>query len=282
MSSWWRLGHHGIRSIARRAPTRTMACAALVLGIVGFQTSTQMTPQPAFAQAAPNLTDTTVADFSAGTVPSGVRVTDVTNGELRLRAAHEDYFDAAPSASNWTWGTWGGGTFSPSPTGGILPVSRPGNQGAWLRSVGTFTRATASGQVSFGSGPREDFGFGDSSLASRYALLSTSTDAAGVYARTANGGTETRTLLPGVTLNAFHTVQIVWGLSSVTYFVDGVQKASHTASISTPLNVWLSNNSSSATLNADWVRGESYATTSTTYTSATIDNVSSATWGTLT
>jgi len=75
------------------------------------------------------LTDTSVADFGACTLPTGLTVSNLAGGELRLAASFEDYFDQAPTAQNWQWGTWDGSSFSPSPSAGILPGCLHGDGG---------------------------------------------------------------------------------------------------------------------------------------------------------
>ena len=236
------------------------------------------------AQGAPstNLTDTTVSDFSGCTVPAGLAVTNSGDGELRLAAGLEDYFNQPPPAAAWLSGTWNGSTYTPTPVAGILPIQNSSGS-AWLRSTSTFSQVTLDGRVSFGSGQWEHFGFGDDGLDGRFAILSTANNNAGVWARTWNGqGGETRTNLNGVTLNAYHTVQIVWSATSVAYIVDGTQVASHSVAIAQPMYAYLSNNSSAGTLNADWTRVNTYSTTSATFTSCTKDAGSNVTWGNLT
>jgi hypothetical protein len=255
---------------------------SLVLVLPALQSDQGTTVSSAQGAPSTNLTDTTVSDFSACTVPAGLAVTNSGDGELRLAAGLEDYFNQPPAAATWLSGTWNGSTYSPTPVAGILPIQNSSGS-AWLRSTSTFSQVTLDGRVSFGSGQWEHFGFGDDGFNSRFAILSTANNNAGVWARTWNGqGGETRTNLNGVTLNAYHTVQIVWSATSVAYIVDGTQVASHSVAIAQPMYAYLSNNSSAGTLNADWVRVNTYSATSAAYTSCTKDAGSSVTWGNLT
>jgi hypothetical protein len=204
-------------------------------------------------------------------MPSGIVVSNEAGGELRLAASLEDYFDGPVSSSKWSWGTWNGGTFIPAPSGGILEVQSPSGSAA-LGSKSSHTQRVLEGRVSFGAGPWEHVGFADASFSYRWAILSTAGTGAGVYARTHDGSQETTTLLSGVTLDEYHDFRIVWGASSVEYFVDGVSMAVHPKAVSGPLYAFLSNNSAEGTLRIDWVRVESYQAGSQTF-------VSRATWG---
>ncbi|MCC6177660.1 MAG: hypothetical protein IT305_20350, partial [Chloroflexi bacterium] len=91
---------------ATSTPTST---ATAVLSHTPAATATATLPAATPVPAVVNgeQTDTTVADFAACGVPSGLTAADVAGGEVRLAAALEDYFGSPPSAGRWTWGTWG-------------------------------------------------------------------------------------------------------------------------------------------------------------------------------
>jgi hypothetical protein len=259
----------------------------VVVGTAAVSTPTP-TPSPtstlmptATSTAIPNSTrlkDTTVTDFAASGVPTGLVVSDATDGELRLASSAEDYFDTTPSSATWSWGTWNDTTFTPSPAAGVLPVTSAGGS-AWLRSNSTLSNAAVEGVVSFGNGAWQHFGFADDSFGSRFAMLSTA-DGSGLYARTFAGASEERTLLTDVSLGAYHLVRIEWTPTTVNYYVDGSLVATHNVTFAGPMYVYLSNNSS-APLSAQWVRVDSYPLTSAVYTSCIKDAGAPINWGQL-
>jgi hypothetical protein len=66
--------------------------------------------------------------------------------------------------------------------------------------------------------------------------------------------------------------QIMWGATSVSYYVDGALVAVHNMVVAVPMSVYLSNNgNSSAQLTVNWVRVDSYPQTSGTYVSCVKD-----------
>jgi hypothetical protein len=206
-----------------------------------------------------------------------VVVADEAGGEVRAAAALEDYFDGAVSPSAWTWGTWSGGAYGPAPAGGSLAVA--GANGAWLRSANAFTQQRLEGRVTFGAGAWEHVGWADNGFASRWAVLST-LDGSGLYARTYNGGAETRTLLGGVALGVAHDVAIAWGASSVDYYVDGVLVASHPVAVGGAMYAYASDNGAAA-LSVDYLRAAVYAPGAVQYVSAVHDAGAQVGWGAL-
>ncbi|MCC7369128.1 MAG: hypothetical protein IT306_11935 [Chloroflexi bacterium] len=255
------------------APTST-ATATPPPGATATNTATvAATPTPNVVTG--EQIDTIVADFSTCPAPSGISVSNVLGGELRLRASLEEYFDASPGAQSWLWGTWGGGPFTPAPNGGTLAL--PANTGAWLRSQNTYTQQTLEGRVTLGAGAWEHVGFADDGFGSRYAILSTGSDGQAIRARTAVNGQETTTVIGSATLGVPHDVRIVWTATGVDYVVDGSTVASHQVSIAAPMYVYASNNGSAA-LSLDWLRIGSYTTGAVTYTSC-IKDAGAAAWG---
>ena len=209
-------------------------------------------------------------------VPNGIVAATEAGGELRLSAAFEDYFDRAPSASQWSWDA---ALYNPIPSEGVLPVFS--SAGAWMRSTSTFSQKVLEGRISFGVGPNEAFGWGDEGLVSDFALLITSGKGR-VYASTmADGGKVTQTPLNGLDPGGFHNVRIVWGPASVQYWIDGSMLAEHTSAPSVPLYVSLSNSAAAGTMMVDWVRVNSYQPGSSTYLSSIKDAEKMVGWGAL-
>src|SRR5207302_409500 len=86
------------------------------------------------------------------------------------------------------------------------------------------------------AGAWQHVGFADDGFVFRYAILSTY-EGGGLYARTFDGAAETLTEVPGVSLGGYHDVRIVWGASSVDYYVDGAPAAHHPVAISAADNL---------------------------------------------
>ena len=94
----------------------------------------------------------------------------------------------------------------------------------------------------------------------------------GLYARSNNGaGQALNTLVPGAWFGASHRFRIVWNASSVVYFVDGVQVASHAVSIGGTMRPMASDYEGEGdALKIDWMRMTPYAAAST-YLSGVFD-----------
>ena len=258
-------------------PTATLAPTGTPTNTTTVTPVPTATPMPIVA----SLNDTTVSDFAVCGVPAGLVVANEGNGELRLAAATEEYFDSALTPATWTWGTWVGGAYTPAPVGGVLPVQSTVGS-AWVRSTHSYTQRTIAGRVSFGQGPWEHFGWASDNFSSSYAIISTYNTSDTLYARTSDGGAEFRTPLPGISFDTYHDVRIVWQPTQVDYYVDGALVATHAFALTNPMYVYLSNNSPAGILQADWVRVDAYQVGSVTYTSCVKDAGASTNWGALT
>jgi hypothetical protein len=86
------------------------------------------------------------------------------------------------------------------------------------------------------------------------------------------------TLLSSTLLNAYHRYKIMWNSTNFTIWVDGVQVATATQTITTAMNVQISDyNTGGTALAVDWVRVSPYPTTAT-FTSRVIDAGSTTYW----
>jgi hypothetical protein len=98
---------------------------------------------------------------------------------------------------------------------------------------------------------------------------------AGLYVRTSSG---VNTLLSSTLLNAYHRYKIMWNATNFTIWVDGVQVATATQTVTTAMNVQVSDYNTGGTgLTVDWVRVSPYPTTAT-FTSRVIDAGSVTFW----
>ena len=116
-----------------------------------------------------------------------------------------------------------------------------------------------------------------------WAMFSTASGGAGLYARTNDGGGTNDTFMPGDCLGSAHRYRIDWTPTAVTYFIDGTQVASHPAAIAQQLRPVVSDfNVGAGSVAVDWMRLTPYAA-STTFLSRVFDaglpvNWGSATW----
>jgi hypothetical protein len=230
-----------------------------------------VTPTPSAS-----FTDTTVADFSAGTPDANTYIAQTADGEVLLRPTVGAEFAGTALPAGWfstPWGTGGSATVG----GGVLTVNgaRAGTStlygpGRSLEFVATFSGAAY-----------QHVGFGTDFNSAPWATFSTNTGGS-LYARTHNGTTVTNTLLPGSWLGAPHRYRIDWNASSVVFSIDGTQVASHPVTITTSLRPLASDYTvGGGTLSVDWLRLSPYATPGT-FLSRIFDAGASVTWGTAT
>ena len=177
------------------------------------------------------LTDTTVADFNAGSTLACVVDGSIGDGALRLPLVMDENFSGTSLPEGWTSdsGTpWTGGTASVS--GGQLVVD-----GAIAGTSSTYTPGRSLEFIAtFTSDTNQHIGFTDLlAFNGPWAIFSTKDSTTSLYART----TGTDTLITGNYLNAQHLYRIEWTASSVMYYIDGGLVATHNTSISTPLAV---------------------------------------------
>jgi len=225
-----------------------------------------------------NLTKvfTTVADFSGGTVGTTTYVSDTAGGEVIL----------AP-----TIGTEFSGTALP--TGWISTVLAAG--GTTVVANGSMTIAgtsvlapttygpgrTLEFAATFGGGNNQNVGLGlTTALIPPFAMFGTKTDGQ-FYARSVAPGQAFETPIPGSWFGVPHRFRIDYGTTTVTYWIDGVQKVVHTISYPAkssslrPAATDLTLDGS--TVKVDWMRVTPYAATGS-YTSAVFDAAKTATW----
>ncbi|HEY3107204.1 MAG TPA: hypothetical protein VGL23_00525, partial [Chloroflexota bacterium] len=249
--------------------------------IAAAQAATATPTATANPTVGPRLIATT--DFQACDVPAGLVAGQPgwQSEGLRRAAVLEEQFSGPVDPARWRWGSWNGGQFSPAPAGGSLAVQAPGGS-AWLRSQAGFTQQTIEGRAAFGAGPWQHVGWGDESLAMRWAMFSTAESSGLLYARSFDGARELRTNLPGVALGVEHDLRIAWGSAGVDYYVDGALVASHAIALAEPMYLFASDNTASATLSVQELRVATYTPGSTAYMSCVADAGAPALWERLT
>jgi hypothetical protein len=220
--------------------------------------------------------DTTVADFASGTPGTCAAVAHSGDGEVELGPTVENEFSGSglpPGFFSAAWGTPSTATVA----GGqlVLDNARAGTSATF--SAGHSLEFVAT----FGSEPFQHVGFGTDFNAGPWAIFSTGTDGTSLKARTNDGSNETDTTLSASLLGSPHDFRIDWTSSQIVYWVDGVQVATHSVAIGTPMRPLASDAQSDATnVSVDWMQMTPYGGTCT-FMSRTIDAGQGIGWLTL-
>ena len=209
-----------------------------------------------------SLTDTTVADFTAGFPDASTRISQGGDGELILKPTEGDEFSGGPGLpGGWESCPWSapegcalgtGATVS----GGSLHVS-----GAYARTAASYgSGRTLEFVASIGAQSFEHVGLGvDLNSSGNWAIFSVKSD--GTFnARTNNNGASTETQLSSALLGSPHLYRIEWAASEVRYYVDGALVATHAADFgATQMRPIASDYDASAPeLSIDWLRMSDY------------------------
>ena len=206
-------------------------------------------------------TDTTVADFSAGTTDGQEYIAQAADGEVILRPASGTEFFGTALPPDWSATAWNaGGTATVS--GGALIVD-----GARAGTTATFTGSAF-----------QHAGFADTLEAAPWAVFSTFSGG-GLFARTNSGGASIDTPLAASLLGSPHRFRIDWTATGVVYSVDGSVVANHAIAIAAPMRPLASDLSvGSGSVSVDWIRMSPYAGAGT-FVSRVFDATQPADWG---
>jgi len=242
------------------------------------------------------ITLSSAAAFSCGS-SSGVAITQAGDGELRLSALVEDYFeDGSLDLLKWEPGTFSGFTNQPVVADGEVSVDH-----AWIRSVlglpASLSRVVFEGRVRFAGIPDvdsafTDVGFGDEGdPLGAPNILFVSDEQNRLFANGNHpdeGAHPDRTEITGVDLHAFHNLRItVEDWRTIHYYIDGVHQ--HTETYSSPVfadedvYVWFLAQEplQGHPMTAEWLRVASYETTPGTYWSCAQDAGKTVDWTTM-
>jgi hypothetical protein len=204
-----------------------------------------------------SITDTTVADFAAGTVNAGAYVSHTTDGEIILTPAIATEFNGSAPPPGWTTTPLDGGGTATVSAGQITA------DGAAL-SFNTFLPRGQSfeSDATFSTDATEAVGF-VSATASALAIFTTSNGTLHAYA-TDGVRTPTDIVIPGSWLGSPHRFRIDWGTSAIVFSIDGGQVASIALSIPTNMAPALFDiTTGQGALKVDWIRLTPYATSGT-------------------
>ncbi len=224
------------------------------------------------------LTDTTSADFLAGTPDANTSIISQLNplndGAVSLIPAAGSEFPGAALPAGWAstvWHTGGAVTVS----GGRLQVD-----GASAFPTGTFTAGrSVEFMATFTSDPYQHVGFGVDLNSGPWAIFSTGSGG-GLIVRTNNGTSEQTTAISGNFLGVPHLYRIDWNSSNIVYSVDGAVVATHAATITTAMRPIISDYFTGGnTLQVDWLRLGPFAV-SGSFLSRVFDGGGTVSWNT--
>ena len=224
-------------------------------------------PPPPFT-----LTDTTFADFGAGTPGGGAAISKTADGEVILAPAAGSEFEGTTVPAGWSVATWApGGAASFANGRAVVDGARISTDamlapGQSIEFVATFSTDTF-----------EHVGLGITFNETPWAMFSTA-GGGGLYARTNDGVTAIDTLIPGNWLGTPHRYRIDWTAASVAYSIDGVQVASHPLAIGVTMRPIISDyNYGNDGVSVDWLRATPYAVAGT-FMSRVLDAGVSVAW----
>ena len=208
-----------------------------------------------FSTPSASLTDTTVADFSAGAPGADTYVSETANGEVMLRPAVGAEFAGGPALpAGWSGATWesqgGGAGGTAAVSGGSLHVN-----GAFASTDTTFGPGSSlEGVATFGAATFQHVALSDN-FESVWAMFSTRGTTNQLFASTQFGSGVTDTPIPGSLVGSSHRYRIEWDLTEVRYFVDGSLVATHTGTFGPALRAAASDfTAGGPELAVDWMR----------------------------
>jgi hypothetical protein len=217
--------------------------------------------------------DTSVADFSKGTLGPGGEIGAAGGGDLSLAPWVSEEFNGVALPAGWAMSPWIG---TPSATVALGAISV---DGALVGTTSTYRAPIASLEftATFSGMPYQHAGFGVTFTEGVWAIFSTG-GGDGLYARSNNGGTARDTLIPGTWVGAPHRFRIDWSASSVVYFIDGVQVASHAVAIGAMMRPLASDYvGEGSALKIDSMRMTPYSAAAT-FVSGVFDAAAAVTW----
>jgi len=222
-----------------------------------------------------SATDTTVADFAAGTSDGQIAVVQTADGEVVLAPAAGSEFSGAALPVDWTSAAWNAGGAAVV-AGGALSVD-----GAKAGTAAAFTPGrTVEFVAAFSGAPFQHAGFGDTFDGAPWAIFSTF-GGGGLYARTHSGSASADTLLAGTLLGSPHLFRIEWTPASVIFSVDGAVVATHAIAVSQSMRPLISDFSTGGGgVTVDWLRMSPYAAAGS-FTSRVFDAGAAVNWGSL-
>ena len=242
-------------------PTQTFNSANYWVDVV-FDTTTPVR----------QVTDTTAADFQAGTLGAGAFIAGFGDGEVVLSPAHGEDFSGNTVPTGWTSTAWGAGGSSAVADGHVAV------DGALLASDETLAPGqTIEFVATFSTDGWEHGGFALTFNEPLWAMFSTGAGGQ-LFARTHDGNSAIDTPLGNGWLGAVHQFRIEWTAAAVTFAIDGAVVATHAHAILAAMRPAFSDFTVGAGgLVVDAVRLAPYAATGT-FTSRVLDAGGTVNW----
>lgn len=213
--------------------------------------------------------DTAVADFTAGSLDSNAYIAATGDGEVSSKPAAGAEFTGSELPAGWFSTVWESGGQAKLDNGqlfingAMVGPSALYGPGRSLEFVATF-----SGDA------WQHVGFGVDYQQQPWATFSTAIGGT-LYARTA---AHADTPIPGQWLGAPHRFRIDWTESSVVYWIDGAQVASHAATIRDGMRPLASDyQASGGAVAVDWIRLSPFASNGS-FLSRVFDAGTRVTW----
>lgn len=205
-----------------------------------------------------SFTDTTVADFTAGAPDAAIYIGDTSGGDLMLKPTVGEEFSGTALPAGWTSTNWASEGVTTVGVGNLMVNgTRVGTTALYGPGRSIEFVATFSGAAN------QNVGFGVDFSAQPWAAFGTTTSGT-LRARSRNGTNQTNTTIAGSWFTAPHRFRIDWNASTIVFFIDGVQVASHTRSITAQMRPLASDRTVGAgSVTVNWMRMTPYATPAT-------------------
>src|SRR6202140_1633952 len=181
-----------------------------------------------------SLTDTLVSDFSAGT-GTNTYVSQIVDGEVIQLPTAGTEFSGTAIPSGWTVNNWGSGG-SAVVNGGTIAVD-----GALVGTSGTYSQGRSLDFVAtFTTDGSQHIGLGVDFNSAPWAIFSTGGGGGSLLARSNGGSGSQEILISGNWVGTPHHYRIDWNATNIVYWIDGVQVATQSVTISTAMRPLIS------------------------------------------
>src|SRR5262249_51903836 len=204
-------------------------------------------------------TDTTVADFSGGTLDGNVYIAQSADGEVILQPTAGSEFFGAALPVDWSSTPWNAGGAATVSAGSLVV------DGARAGTIASFSPGRSIEFVATFSGAAfQHVGFADTLEGAPWAIFSTFGGGTTLYARTSSGGSSIDTPIAGSLRGTPHRFRVDWSAASVVYSVDGAIVATHAIALAGPLRPLVSDFAAAGgAVGVDWLRMTPYASAGT-------------------